>query len=271
MQPRSYDIHLLYDPTKTDIIAEKDALMSKLTNKFATVRLLKDTPLSFLETGSPFLAGEVHYQTEAPFAVLEWLAIERGSLDVLLVPQTCCGALVDHMQHALWVGRSWPLNVAALEVARPSASTGFLARALDAQETLKHDFVLHVVYASMNKWQSAAVETFLSTFASEFGLKRQNCTSSSSVEPSYDRLCMMGETTSPEPDVVQATAHAGIFVPKADVARVLSWAMTHRGADVNGYQVDLVLAPMTGNPGLDFTDSALHVGTRWPVHEHALN
>merc|ERR1712038_1321609 len=98
----------------------------------------------------------------------------------------------------------------------------------------------------MNKWQVVATEKFVSAFASEFGLTRKSCTSSTDVEPAYDKLCMMSETTSPGSSDVMATAGVGIFVPKADVSRVLSWGMTHRGADTNGYQVDLFLAPLTG-------------------------
>jgi aromatic ring-cleaving dioxygenase len=264
-QATSYDLHVLYDSSNNSAVVEKNELVSRLTSEFPMVRLIDDTPLSFLDKSSPFLAGQVHFQSDAPFAVVEWLADEQGSVDVLLVPQTCCGSLVDYTQHALWIGRPWPLNTAAL-----AGKSGFLARALNAEEVVENDFVMYAVYASMNKWQSAATEKFVSAFASEFGLTRKGCTSSSDVEPAYDELCMMSETTSPGASDAMATAYAGVFVPKADASRVLSWVMTHRGADVNGYQVDLFLAPLTGKAQADFTNHALHIGTPWPVHELAL-
>jgi len=46
--------------------------------------------------------------------------------------------------------------------------------------------------------------------------------------------------------------------------------MTHRGTDTIGYQVDLLMVPLTGAPSVDFNDRALHVGTAWQVNQPAL-
>lgn len=45
--------------------------------------------------------------------VLSWLALNHGSLDVFIHPNTG-DALRDHRDCALWLGRSYVLNLAAL-------------------------------------------------------------------------------------------------------------------------------------------------------------
>ena len=50
----------------------------------------------------------------ADFAhVTGWLALNRGGLDVFLHPNTG-DALRDHRDSALWLGRSYALNLAAV-------------------------------------------------------------------------------------------------------------------------------------------------------------
>jgi len=265
-EAQEYSLHLLYDPRNATLIAEKDELFQQLKQQFSSVSLVKDTPLSFLDHGSPFLAGQVHMKTETPFQALEWLALHRGSVDALLVPHTCCGDLVDYSQHAIWLGRQWPLNTEALAIEGGAVS----AKGGEMKEVLQNDFVLYALYASANSWQSAAAESFATALAKEFGLQRKGCTTSKAVEPSYSSLCMMDETTAPSAEEAMATAYVGAYLPQADAARVLSWAMTHRGADVNGYQVDLFLAPLTADSQIDFTSRSMRAGTKWPLHEVAL-
>lgn len=45
-----------------------------------------------------------------------WLALNRRGLDVLLHPNTLA-PLADHLDHALWLGQSLPINSAGLPVA----------------------------------------------------------------------------------------------------------------------------------------------------------
>ena len=47
-------------------------------------------------------------------AVVGWLALNHGALDVFIHPETG-DALRDHRDSALWLGRSYPLNLAALD------------------------------------------------------------------------------------------------------------------------------------------------------------
>ena len=46
-------------------------------------------------------------------AVVGWLVLNRGGLDVFVHPNTG-DALVDHRDRAVWLGRSYALNLAAL-------------------------------------------------------------------------------------------------------------------------------------------------------------
>lgn len=46
--------------------------------------------------------------------VVAWLTLNRGALDVLMHPNTG-DALVDHRDRALWLGRSYTLNLMALD------------------------------------------------------------------------------------------------------------------------------------------------------------
>jgi aromatic ring-cleaving dioxygenase len=47
-------------------------------------------------------------------AVVAWLTLHRGALDVFMHPNTG-DALADHRDRALWLGRSYTLNLAALD------------------------------------------------------------------------------------------------------------------------------------------------------------
>jgi len=262
----AYDLHLLYDPSDSAAVAAKDQLKAKMSSSFIDAKLIEDVPLSFQDTASPFLGGQVHYQVAEASALIDWLATVRGDLDVMLVPQTCCGSLADYTQHALWAGRRWPLNTAALSSTVRSKRSLRQTRASQAAE---HDFVLYAQYVTANKWQVAAAEKFVSAFASQFVVARKGCPSST-LEPSGSELCMMDEVTKLTASDPQTTAYASIFVPRADVSRVLSWALSHRGADAVGYQVDLTMVPLTGEPVSDFNVNAWHVGTEWQINQQAL-
>lgn len=45
--------------------------------------------------------------------VVSWLALNHGALDVFVHPNTG-DELADHRDRAVWLGRSYPLNLAAL-------------------------------------------------------------------------------------------------------------------------------------------------------------
>jgi aromatic ring-cleaving dioxygenase len=273
--PAGYDLHFLYDPTDEDASSRKDELASSFATAFPDASLVEDVPYSFANPKSPFLAGQVHFKlTNGIGSLMEWLAISgpanTDSVDVLLVPETCCGSLADYTQHALWAGRPWPLNTAVLSEATHAKSQGFLQRVGEVVgANSNYDFLLYVLYAADNSWQAAAVEEFVSAFSSEFSLTRKEC-SASTIEPSLDKLCMMSESSSPGSSDPMTAGYVQVYVPKASVEEVVSWAMTHRGADRNGYQVDLMMVPLSGEAVSDFNQRAFHVGTPWQVNQPAL-
>merc|ERR1712039_149792 len=245
-----------------------DSVKKHLLSKFPEAQLTEDVPQSFKNSSSAFLAGQVTFEigdAAVASAVTDFLALNRASIDVLVVPQTCCGPLVDYTQHALWAGNMWPLNTDALN----AAAEDQVQTAMGSSAAPEHDYLLYVLYATANTWQSTAAEKFVSSVSSSFGLTRKSC-SSSTVEPSLSKLCMMDEITSPASTNPMTTAYAAIFVPKENVAEILSWALVHRGADFAGYQVDLLMVPMTGTAASDFNSHAMHAGIAWQVNQAAL-
>jgi aromatic ring-cleaving dioxygenase len=274
----SYALHLLYSSADEDEVVAKDKLVGKISNTFdkSLVQLVQDTPESFLDSTSQFLAGQVHFKvTVASYAkVMDWLASERGSTDVLMVPVTCCGQQWDYAESGVWAGRRWPLNVAALQE-KPSSDDFMMMVELYEESPEKthadHNFLLYVNYASENPYQAAAAQKFISAFAAEFSLNRSSCTAQyPAAEPSYANLCMMNEVPTPTSADPVMTGYAAVYVPVADVARVMSWAMLHRSADIVGYQVDLLMVPMLGNAFADYGQHSFHVGAPWTLNNAAL-
>merc|ERR1712032_327334 len=107
--------------------------------------------------------------------------------------------------------------------------------------------------------------------ASTFSLNRSGCTSLyPAIEPHYKTLCMMNEVSSPGSSDPITTSYAAVYVPAVDTARVLAWAAMHRSADVCGYQIDLLMVPLTGDAVSDYFDRALRVGTPWGLNGAAI-
>lgn len=46
--------------------------------------------------------------------IIPWLALNRGNLDFFVHPDTG-NDLLDHTQHVMWLGKSYPLNLDALK------------------------------------------------------------------------------------------------------------------------------------------------------------
>ena len=96
------------------------------------------------------------------------------------------------------------------------------------------------------------------------------------VEPDYSGhggVCLMcGQAAEPffYNDNPMTVEYASVYVPGADLRRVLSWAMHHRTAAIAGYNVDLRLVPLTGCPRQDFLPWALKAGADWRLNAHPL-
>ena len=187
------------------------------------------------------------------------------------------------------VGRTWPVNLAALAEAQATRtfplprSASFTRIVKDESKSIEHvpalasgcnttptSYVLYVLTASNNLYAISALETFLADMAASLKLTREECTELyPTVEPAYRKLCMMQEEASPYKifEDVMTTNYGAIFVPEKDLASVMSYAMTHRGPVQSGYSVDLKLTPLTGCPLQDYTQFAFVSGTNWRINE----
>ena len=105
---RSWHAHVYYDPATTRDAAER--LRERIAERFA-VRLGRwhDVPVG------PHGAAmyQVAFAVERLPELLPWLALNRGSLSVLLHPNTLAPR-ADHTAHALWLGTPLPLKAGLL-------------------------------------------------------------------------------------------------------------------------------------------------------------
>ncbi|RDU97615.1 DOPA 4,5-dioxygenase family protein [Trinickia dinghuensis] len=61
----------------------------------------------------PLWSYQLEFDRASFGAVIEWLTLNRGQLDVFAHPNTG-DALVDHRDRAVWIGRSYELNLKAV-------------------------------------------------------------------------------------------------------------------------------------------------------------
>ena len=203
----------------------------------------------------------------------------------MLVPDGGC-PYRDYHRHSLYWGTRWPLNDAALATMTPSeASQHQLAGAMVRTATMPPNrdgpraWLLVVQNAPNNAWANAARASFIAGFRDAMVAPACNSTRTSasipSVEPTFAHLCTMQDQPHPftkkgEPAVVAAAA---IFVPATSLPAVLPWAMEHKAANTSsasGYELDLMLVPLTGAPVADYTLGAARGGNAWPVNLYAL-
>jgi aromatic ring-cleaving dioxygenase len=60
----------------------------------------------------PTASFEVDLLTPTQFgAFVPWLMVNRGPLSALIHPNTMGSKVTDHVEHAMWLGEKWPLDV----------------------------------------------------------------------------------------------------------------------------------------------------------------
>jgi aromatic ring-cleaving dioxygenase len=106
----SWHAHVYFDAASRDAAwALREAVVTALAGRVELGRF-HEQPVGPHPMGSYQLAF-----TPAQFAaVVGWLALNRGGLDVFVHPNTG-DALADHRDRALWLGRAYTLNLAALD------------------------------------------------------------------------------------------------------------------------------------------------------------
>ncbi len=106
---RDWHAHVYFDHASRDAArALRDEIVAELAGRLAMGRF-HEQPVGPHPIGSYQLSI-----TPGDFAdVVGWLALHRGGLDVFVHPNTG-DDLRDHRDHAIWIGRSYALNLAAL-------------------------------------------------------------------------------------------------------------------------------------------------------------
>ena len=102
-----YHAHVYYDKRTKPVAAQlRDAVEARFQ-----VRLGRwhDQPIGPHPCGS----YQIEFGPELFGELVPWLALNRQGLSVLVHPETG-DALADHTAHVIWLGASWPLNLAAL-------------------------------------------------------------------------------------------------------------------------------------------------------------
>ena len=106
----SWHAHVYFDAPRRDAAwALRELIASALGERMALGRF-HERPVG----PHPMWSYQLEF-APAQFAhVVGWLALTHGALDVFVHPNTG-DALVDHRDRALWLGRSYALNLAALD------------------------------------------------------------------------------------------------------------------------------------------------------------
>lgn len=111
----SWHAHVYFDaPTRDTAWALREVIADALAGEVQLGRF-HEKPVG----PHPMWSYQLAFPVEAFSSVVSWLALNHGALDVFAHPNTD-DELRDHRDSALWLGRSYVLNLAALEP--PSAA-----------------------------------------------------------------------------------------------------------------------------------------------------
>jgi aromatic ring-cleaving dioxygenase len=106
----SWHAHVYFDASSRDIAwALRETIEAELAGQIEMGRF-HEKPVG----PHPMWSYQLKFPVAAFSPVVGWLALNHGALDVLVHPNTG-DPLRDHRDCALWVGRSHPLNLAALD------------------------------------------------------------------------------------------------------------------------------------------------------------
>lgn len=106
---KSYDIHTYYFQSSEKSKQEARALRDKLAHDFAkeveakeiNIYKLWDAPIG----PHPYAMWECDFKSPEIFSrLVPWFQLNHGDLSVLVHPHTDKGSLVDHTNHAIWIG-----------------------------------------------------------------------------------------------------------------------------------------------------------------------
>lgn len=116
----SYDVHTYYNYDNLEERAFAERLYQKVQIEFADlisrgeVRVYKLWPTAIGPHPIPMF--EIDFKTPEAFTkVIPFYQVNHGPLSVLIHPRSDKGDLIDHTEHALWLGSKQPLKLELLE------------------------------------------------------------------------------------------------------------------------------------------------------------
>jgi aromatic ring-cleaving dioxygenase len=110
---RGFHAHIYYDPRTRPVAG---TLREKIAALFTTeLGRWHDAPVG----PHPVSMYQVAFAPEEFGRLVPWLMLNRGSLDVLIHPQTG-DAYANHTEHAAWLGAKLPLRLDVLRRDRPA-------------------------------------------------------------------------------------------------------------------------------------------------------
>lgn len=106
----NWHAHVYFEPASRDIAwAFRQVVGAHFGNKVSFGRFNEG-----LVGPHPVWSYEISFEREDFAAIVEWLILNHGTLDILLHPNTD-DPLRDHRDWASWIGRSYTLNLAGFE------------------------------------------------------------------------------------------------------------------------------------------------------------
>ena len=105
----SWHAHVYFDADSRDAaLAFRELLGAALAGRVSIGRF-HERPVG----PHPRWSYQLAFEPDQFATVVGWLALNHGSLDVFLHPNTG-DALRDHRDSAIWIGRAWALDLKAL-------------------------------------------------------------------------------------------------------------------------------------------------------------
>ena len=105
---RDYHAHLYYN---ADTIDEARAIAEALGQLYSVkIGRFHEKPVG----PHPVWSCQITVSSDQFGEVIPWLLLNRGDVDVFIHPNTG-DDLLDHTQHIMWIGESYPLNLSLFQ------------------------------------------------------------------------------------------------------------------------------------------------------------
>jgi DOPA 4,5-dioxygenase len=106
----NWHAHVYFDATSRDAAWTLREVIATRFSDIAQLGRFHERPVG----PHPLWSYQLEFDSAHFRAIVEWLTLNHGALDVFLHPNTG-DSLRDHRDGAMWIGRSHELNLAALQ------------------------------------------------------------------------------------------------------------------------------------------------------------